>query len=516
MRQSGYIQVFGLCACALFLWLLGPTILIAQSQSNQIPFEVNGSEHAIVNTADPALPNAEEIYVDVPSVFYGSRYQRGELNGWRYSLFPDGSAEIRQNSDPRRMPIELDCTSGEDCLIINPDEAPLKIFAIGGPKPKMPATASGEALARYLAEWILAGKGMPPKPPIASEPVLKDEGVEIAMLAGQDVPKPMKQAAVPLDRSRSFQPAQDEVDDFVIRIDQPSDQGEIVARRQPVRRDELPKPDCAKNGRLLPSTCAQPKKEISVPKQVFSGNSIDLPTPQPQLEHTQDDDEYEAPETLIERFKLKCSATGSVTLNSDTSGGLLNKPRGSLGCSAKLTDKLSVRSSLLLYANSSDQKSSDPDFTYAFTYRISDRLSLSYSNYSARFGGSDNSFLNSLVSGDLRGNYRFPKFKLPNQKPVACSASIGLPNPSDASLKMSCGYSVTSKFRIGATANLYFPNQQGTYDPDFSYTASYRPHKDWLISYGNYGNNRFPWNPSESRSLGIKGGSVSVTYALKF
>ena len=75
---------------------------------------------------------------------------------------------------------------------------------------------------------------------------------------------------------------------------------------------------------------------------------------------------------------------------------------------------------------------------------------------------------------------------------------------------------MTDKLRVGVTANLYMPDKQGDYDPDYTYTASYRPAKDWLISYGNYSNNRWRWNRGKDPGPGITGGSLSVTYSFKF
>jgi hypothetical protein len=196
--------------------------------------------------------------------------------------------------------------------------------------------------------------------------------------------------------------------------------------------------------------------------------------------------------------------------------GSVGKPRLSLGCNSKITDKLSLRFSLVKYINTGEQSASDPDFTYSFTYRYSDKLTFNYADYSGQFGGPKGGIWNALNNGTLRASYKLPKFKLPNDKDVACSTSAKLPAIFDHSLNISCGYAVTDKLRIGGTLSLYMPHKQGDYDPDYTYTASYRVNDDLLISYSNYSNNRWAWNRGKDPGPGFTGGSLSFTYGLKF
>lgn len=472
--------LFGISALAL--WHAAPMHLFAQDderRSQQI------APDAAVNTADFAVTGAEELVVDIPSAFHSARYQRGEINGLRYFLFPDGSAKVMGGVDFRTALMELECQAGVSCKITGQDGAAFTVLAIGAPKPDLPRAPDAEALARYLAEWVLAGTGTPPPAPIIEPaPIVNVEPTNIEV-GPVPTPDPINEIAV------------DEVEP------DPSLQEESI---------EEPETLCSELEPFLPSSCAQPTSDIRkrTPSIVQARAPViapilsfpDEPSSVPQVAPAKDP-------TLFERLDLSCSVTGSVSLNY---AGSVGKPRASFGCSSNLSDKLSLRFSLLKYVVADQKQDFDPDFTYAFTYRMSDEISLGYSNYSAQF----DDFFGSIASGSLRASYKLPTFKLPNDKPLACSASLGLPDPTDASANISCGYALTDKIRIGGTINLYPPDAQGQYDPDFSYTASYRPNDDWIISYSNYSNNRWSWNRGENAGPGFTGGSLSVTYAFDF
>lgn len=474
--------LFGISALAL--WQTSPTLLFALDDklgSQQI------APDAAVNTADFAVAGAEELMIDIPSAFHSARYQRGEMNGLRYFLFPDGSAKVMGGVDFRTALMELECQAGVSCKVTGHDGAAFTVFAIGAPKPELPLATNAEALARYLAEWILAGTGTaPPTPVIEPEPIVQVE---------------------PTNVEADDEPTLDPIDEFTVEVVEP----DPLPQTQSVEELE---PLCSEPEPLLPSSCAQPTSDIQkrapsvvqarVPVIAQIQSFPDEPSPELQVAPI-----VPKEQTLFERLDLSCSLTGSASLSY---AGSVGKPRASFGCNSNLSDKLSLRFSLLKYVISGEKQDWDPDFTYAFTYRVSDEFSLGYSNYSAQY----DDFFGSLASGSLRASYKLPTFNLPNDKPVACSASLGLPDPTDASANISCGYALTDKIRIGGTINLYAPDAQGDFDPDYSYTASYRPNDDWIVSYSNYSNNRWPWNRGEYAGPGLKGGSLSVTYAFDF
>lgn len=517
MTHNGFALPVKISLCAAGLWLFQPINALAQAETgNQsrppaYPYPVVMPGPSYVNTGDLAIPSAQEIVVDVPNAIHWSRYQRGVINDWRYLMFPDGSAKIMRDGDdetlnPPLAALVVTCKAGVSCDIVRADGSHFIVPAIGAPRPNLPENVDGEALARYLAEWMLAGTGTPIVAPDPAPSPPKSLPASLAL--------PEEGGAELVQATDTADSGSNTEDDLVAQA-----QTDLSTVAAPSPTDEIaqPEPVCSEQEPFLPTACAQPTTPIARPARQLR-NAL-LARPKPSVIALPLPAEAPAPESLFDRIDLACSITGSTSLGVAKKGGAgrsTGKPRASLGCSAKLTEKLSLRVSVLKYANAKDRASDDPDFTYAFSYRYSEKITFSYSNYSATFGGAQGDFLKSLTSGNFRGSYKLPSIPLPNQQRSACSASIGLPNPMDTSVNLSCGYAITEKFRIGGTANLYFANAQDSYDPDYSYTASYRPSKDWLISYSNYSNNRWPWNRGPNPGPGFEGGSISVTYSLKF
>lgn len=263
---------------------------------------------------------------------------------------------------------------------------------------------------------------------------------------------------------------------------------------------------------------AQPTAGTTQPDLQKAGSPLVRPLGTTPASASPSDAQPAMPEGIVARYSIACSLTGSINLGilaADADNRTSAKPRASLGCSARATDRLSVRLALIGYANPADQAPWDPDYSYAFTFRLNDTLSLGYSNYSARFT-SEGGAVRGLFDGKVRATARLPAIPLPNDKTIPCSLSIGLPQPARESLNLSCGYAVTPKLRIGATAHVYAPGAQGTYQPDFSYTASYQIGDQWRLSYANYSNNRWPWNRNEAASAALTGGSISLTRTIRF
>lgn len=442
-----------------------------------------------VNTADPAVPEATEFIVDLPSARHWSRYQLGHLGPWAYVLYPDGTARILDSAPRSPVAATLACVAGESCRVDMVDSPGFLVPVGEGAQPVLPETTELDAAARYLARWILAGTA-----PVRPEP---------------PAPRPIALAPA-LEVSPAVVDERDPV------LDEP-DSPPLAAEPPPTETA----PVCSEAEPFVPTACAEPTGPIAARATPV----VAAPQPEPQGGRPTDPDKPVAagaarkgPVRFIEKYNVNCSITGSSSLGfliADPDRQGIAKPRASLGCSARLTDRLSVRLSLIEYINPKDQQPWDPDYTYAFTYRFNDKLSLGYSNYSARFsdGGSP---VAGLLDGKLRASYKLPAFRLGNDKTIPCTASLGLPDPSKQSLNLSCGYAVTKKLRIGGTSYFYVPGTQGTYQPDFSYTASYRFNDDWLLSYNNYSNNRWSWNKGDAPGPGVLGGSLSLTYKFRF
>lgn len=475
------------------------------------------------NTADLAVTTAEEVVMDVQSVLFSSRFQQGEIDGFRYVLFPDGSARIYDKRDRQNVIARMQCRSSVSCQINTDDGPHFEVLATGAPKPDLIAMTDARDVATYLAEWVLAGTGSAPVEVVQTSiadaetsqtealvPVVLNEAeaiVEVAVAVEIEEQSELESDEAVLILASAdieVQPDNSETQD------QNHDEGQDIARLQDV--------DCSEQGQFVLTACADPTpvNDRPLPPVVRDVPAVPSPISQPVPAI-----EVNEPEQLSfsEKYKLKCSLTGSANLNYENPEGQIQrpgKPRVSLGCSASPTEKLSMRIALIGYVFSEQQEDFNPDFTYAFTYRINNTVSLGYSNYAGRFSGEDSGVYNALIDGNFRASLRLPKLTLPNDKSIACSTSFGLPNPMDVSANLSCGYSVTPKLRVGATMLLYLPDVQEDFQPDFTYTASYRWDENWLFSYSNYSNNRWPWNPPEGSGGGFDAGSVSVTYSLTF
>lgn len=438
---------------------------------------------AFVDTADPAVPGAQELVLDLPNALHWSRQQRGQLGPWHYVLFPDGSATIRRAEAAQTVAAAwLTCQAGVGCRVDLAAEGGFDVPVGRGLRPALPAQRDLASVARYLAAWMLTGTAPPAPPapaPQAPGPASSDSAPEV----------PRAEAQTTGPRSAPQGP-------------QGSGAGQARASADPL---------CAAADPFQPDRCAVTAR----PASVAVAQPAPLPAaPQPSTA------EPEAPQGFVERYRIACSITASAGLaglgggaGGDSRGNA--KPRASLGCSARLNEQLSLRLTLIGYAQPDKVQDWDPDYTYALTYRVNDTISLTYSNYSARFGDEDG-VLAGLLEGSLRLSYRLPAIPLGAEASLPCTAGIGLPRPDRASLSLSCGYALSEKLRLSAATYLYAPGAQDTYQPDYSYTASYRINEDWLVSYQNYSNNRFPWNRGEAPGPGFTGGSVSVTYQMAF
>jgi hypothetical protein len=133
---------------------------------------VSTSTDGFFDTMAPAVQGAREVLVDVPSVFFGARYQAGNVEEWRYSFFPDGSGTVSRGTRESIERLRFRCTQGVACTVTRDDGSSFVVTATGASAPSLPSIIDGDALARYLAAWILASTGSaPPSEPIVSEDV---------------------------------------------------------------------------------------------------------------------------------------------------------------------------------------------------------------------------------------------------------------------------------------------------------------------------------------------------------
>ena len=455
---------------------LPPGILLAQAvEPAPVPdWRQQAPGSAFVDTGDPAVPGAEELLEDTPNVFAWSRYQSGTVGDWSYRLFPDGSALVLPDDPRAAAAFILKCTAGEACQISDGESVIETVTATGAPRPDLPDPIDGRSLARYLAEWILAGTGTPP---VAEAPPPPSAPPETAPVETAEAEAPDPEAAPPAPEGA---PA-----------------AAIAA-------------DCIEPDPTYPDACAPPS--------LRAAEAARAPAPGPAaVAEAEEEDRL----TLAERYDLSCSVSSGATLrysDHDDQRTRYGKLRVSLGCGARLGERISLRVSLVRYPVPGQQAPWDPDFTYDLSYRVTDRLSLSYSSYTARFSGDGADVVSSLFDGSLRAALRLPPVSLPlgEGREMSCTLGMALPDPREGSATLGCAAPLTDKLRMGLTAYAYAAGEQEAWNPDFTYTASYQVNDRVQVSYANYGGNRWPWNPSEDGGPGPLGGSLTLSYRLSF
>lgn len=478
---------------------------------------------AYVNTADPAVPDAREVVVDVPSAFHWSRYQVGDLGPWTYVFYPDGTGKILDRAERPKVLATLDCTAGESCVVAKPDGPGFSVDVGRGERPTPPETTDLDSTARYLAQWLLAGTAPPPPPPPPEpdpEPAVSTDAADSGLTGA--TPEPAAEVPPPESEPEpDTAPATEDVIPDVTRNEPPIGEEPVCPQQDPFLPASCLQPTTPLEPRAAPdpeATPTPPPQSPDAPTGPVAPPQTATPSAPPAAETPPPDDAPKKKVRFVDRINLACSITGNASLQFTPPGSTkkqFGKPRASIGCSANLTDRLSVRFSQIGYGNSKEQQPWDPDYTYAFTYRVNDNITLGYSNYSARFSD-PNAAVAGLLEGNIRANIKLPVLTLPNGKTLPCSLSAGFPKVAEESLNLSCGYAVTKRLRVSGTMNFHAPGQQGTYEPDYSYTASYRINEDWYVSYNNYSNNRWPWNKGEAPGPGVLGGSISVGYRIRF
>ena len=445
-----------------------------------------------IDTSKLLVPNSSEVFTQNNGVIAPGKFQRGSVGEWGYELYADGTARVMRGDNQDSATIEISCELGVACEIAQRSQETVSIAATGAPYPATPTDVDGTTLARFVAQSILAGTGTP-------IPVVNTVMVEPNKLAPLETPKDVVVVEARAD-AKPLQSAEVQVEQIA----------SVDKRPEPSspKREVAPKP---KKQAARPSKAAKPQrfvKPVSAPVKAVQSEQAPAVTraAKPRL-------------SFAKKYRLACSVSATTNLSAISQNGDDNrqgKPRGSFGCYARLSEKLSGRVALVRYLDASQQEDWDPDFTFDFSYKMTKKLTLRYSNYGARFNGDGHSFAKSLIGGTVRASYKLPELKLPFDKIAKCSASIRLPDPRRSSANLYCGVKVSDKLFVAGTAHAYFPGTQKSWQPDFTYTATYKISDQWNLTYSNYGNNRFPWNAAATPGKGILGGSLTIAYKIKF
>ncbi|MCQ0970513.1 hypothetical protein MLD63_08770 [Paracoccus sp. TK19116] len=402
------------------------------------------------------MPGAVEVLIDTPSALVWSRFQEGVLDGWRYRLFPDGSAVVTQVDDPRGQSFRLSCRPAVECKILSDGSVLNVVVAAGAPRPAAPVSVDGERLATFLAEWVLADSGTPP-----------------TRAVGTSQPMPPFKVS-----ERTGNPRQ-------LRT-QPASTGRAI------------------DFRVAPSlTFSSPLRCDDADVRCGAAGLV-------KAAHTAD---------WAHILGLSCNVTASASLQKASSQNvkrLADRLQTSLGCTAQLSNRLSLSVRANSYSSQVRRAAWDPDITYALSFQATERLSLTYASKGIRLDG-EGAGLETALDGRLSASLTLPRLPLPAGRGADCRLRVALPDPSRDAVALSCGVALTKRLSLGLSTYLYAHQTQKPWQPDFTYSASWKPTNRLRITYSNYAANRFPWNRDRGgTSTSLRDGTLSFTYDVSF
>ncbi len=191
----------------------------------------------------------------------------------------------------------------------------------------------------------------------------------------------------------------------------------------------------------------------------------------------------------------------------------------SVGCAGRIGDRLTFSAALTTFPVHDERHGGKTTYSYSVNWRITDRVALTYANYAAALTGGRG--LAGLGDGRLQLSAALPEFPLgtsrfPNRA-LRCSAFANVSlSTAPVNGGVSCGVNVTERLTLRMTALAYPRGQQRRTDPDFSYAASYAFNDKVMLTYSNYGNNRWPWNRSSDSVELFHGGTIGLNYRYDF
>lgn len=223
------------------------------------------------------------------------------------------------------------------------------------------------------------------------------------------------------------------------------------------------------------------------------------------------------PLVFAPRLKLTRCTFGSAIALGQESIGDLGQISANLSCSGRLGTRLTFSGGLTGFPISG-KHGGDLTYSYALNWRVTDKVTLTYANYTAALTAGR--ALAGLGEGRLQLSRRLPRIPIWNMglpsRALNCSASISVSTSSSANASLNCGVSVTKRLMVRFTALAYPRGAQTESSADFYYSASYTFGPRVTLSYSNYSNNRWPWNRSPSDVDLFHGGSVSLSYNWSF
>ena len=208
------------------------------------------------------------------------------------------------------------------------------------------------------------------------------------------------------------------------------------------------------------------------------------------------------------RLRTSCTLGASVALDT-------GKLSSTMGCTLNYRNRLTFSASMIGYPLDGQKSHGDAEYTYALTWRMTKNLTLTYANYTAAFTGGRG--LAGLSEGRLQLSRRLPPVSLPGTtRKLGCSAFASAARRGTENAGLSCGLPLGDKLSLRMTGYLYLPGAQRDSDPDYSYSLSWTVAPQVTLTWSNYANNRWFWNPSDEADRFLRGGSLGLTYGLRF
>jgi|GEM_PF-6509149 len=458
----------------------------------------------VLDTSSPFAEGATEVLIDTPSAFVWSTYQSGERDGWFYRIFPDGNGILSRHPNFSRGFTAIRCEADKGCTPVTPP-----------PSAPVPATKVLEEMNDWLFDQgppRIFAFGMPDMPQAdrAALPALpKDDAAPqvrltaraSATLAADNRPTPPSPAAY-------AHPPRDQPPPINLRTVDARTPTDTAAPVGPLRDKSS---TSSARSAVLEKVATHPAA-LRVPHGPLR-MGLSAPSPARRMA-----------EAAAPRNRFTCTVSGSLGLTYVAPRGgdiRTGKLSGTFGCSYRHPSGLSIRLSVTGYPVASQRSASDSNLSYALSHPLPHGLTLQYASYSSQFPRQPQSVVGAFGQGGLRLTKSLPSVDMGQRTGLEalgrlnCQAFASWDLGESPGGGVACGLTAFGKIIFRASANVYAPETQSPWDPDYTYSASYAVNDRVAIEYSNYAGNRFPWKGG-GNSRGIESGALRVTYRFSF
>lgn len=220
----------------------------------------------------------------------------------------------------------------------------------------------------------------------------------------------------------------------------------------------------------------------------------------------------------IPRLALTRCALGSAVALGREDIGDIGQISVNINCSGRFGDRLTFSGGLTAFPIPGKRHGGDVTYSYALNWRITDKVTLTYANYTAALAGGR--ALAGLGEGRLQLSAPVARFPLGTpampDRVLTCTGFVSMARSASSNAGVNCGVNVTERLAMRFTALAYPPGTQRESDADFSYSASYALNDHVTLTYSNYSNNRWPWNRSPDQVELLRGGTLGLSYRWDF